>query len=370
MKKKRELKNKKIVPWVPYEVLHKQIYSYIAEIIMMNGVDSAWSTVQDLLTWSATLTLATLAAVNVYSGYPIKNIGQHAYLPTPNARFQCIYGYDSSLGSWHPVLRSIIGFIVFLLTWAGVISVGVPLELNEDARVWIQHSQYGAMAICLMHLFIQRYMLTGVSHPGGPREKKIRRVPEWNEGVRALPSCFGADDDATPEPEKQTSFWSIMDKNSNNNNNTDTKKQARWRCAVAEDSHEVTALKFSGVKGAEMTGEPSGRQMWTLDEDKSCVLVDEALVQKLACGGREYDGFDPSKNPNSCDRIFRAQQIRNKMREGVVPPSLDSKPATPAEAAMKGFHFYSMLQTEDGHWAGDYGGPHFLMPGIIVAWCV
>ena len=29
-----------------------------------------------------------------------------------------------------------------------------------------------------------------------------------------------------------------------------------------------------------------------------------------------------------------------------------------------------MLQTEDGHWAGDYGGPHFLMPGLIVAWYV
>ena len=29
-----------------------------------------------------------------------------------------------------------------------------------------------------------------------------------------------------------------------------------------------------------------------------------------------------------------------------------------------------MLQTEDGHWAGDYGGPHFLMPGLVVAWYI
>mgnify|MGYP002393732658 CR=1 FL=1 len=28
--------------------------------------------------------------------------------------------------------------------------------------------------------------------------------------------------------------------------------------------------------------------------------------------------------------------------------------------------FYSTIQTEDGHWAGDYGGPMFLMPGLVI----
>lgn len=32
---------------------------------------------------------------------------------------------------------------------------------------------------------------------------------------------------------------------------------------------------------------------------------------------------------------------------------------------MKGMTFYSRLQAEDGHWAGDYGGPLFLLPGSI-----
>ena len=27
--------------------------------------------------------------------------------------------------------------------------------------------------------------------------------------------------------------------------------------------------------------------------------------------------------------------------------------------------FYSTLQAEDGHWAGDYGGPMFLLPGLV-----
>lgn len=36
---------------------------------------------------------------------------------------------------------------------------------------------------------------------------------------------------------------------------------------------------------------------------------------------------------------------------------------TAVDAAVKGMHFYSQLQAEDGHWAGDYGGPLFLLPG-------
>lgn len=36
---------------------------------------------------------------------------------------------------------------------------------------------------------------------------------------------------------------------------------------------------------------------------------------------------------------------------------------TAVEAALKGMDFYSRLQAEDGHWAGDYGGPLFLLPG-------
>nr|XP_015797352.2 lanosterol synthase [Nothobranchius furzeri] len=39
---------------------------------------------------------------------------------------------------------------------------------------------------------------------------------------------------------------------------------------------------------------------------------------------------------------------------------------TALDAAKKGMTFYRHLQAEDGHWAGDYGGPLFLLPGLLI----
>ena len=113
------------------------------------------------------------------------------------------------------------------------------------------------------------------------------------------------------------------------------------------------------------------------------------LVQTLASGGRTPLAFDPSENPNSCDQLFRAQMIESYLEknDGKLPKDISylqtsegqksnknnnssNPPKTVMEAAKRGVSFYSMLQTTDGHWAGDYGGPHFLMPGLIVAWYV
>ncbi|KAL2917348.1 Lanosterol synthase (Oxidosqualene--lanosterol cyclase) [Polyrhizophydium stewartii] len=42
-------------------------------------------------------------------------------------------------------------------------------------------------------------------------------------------------------------------------------------------------------------------------------------------------------------------------------------PTTALEAARNGVRFLSLLQTPDGHFAGEYGGPMFLTPGIVIA---
>ena len=205
----------------------------------------------------------------------------------------------------------------------------------------------------------------GVSVVGGPRPHKIQRQPAWDEKSQTI----------------------------------DARKLQHWRCAVAQDSHQATEQMFAAQKQQQpLVGEADGRQIWTTappvtseaspaqeqpnllqnlvgfmtggDNNNDKKEVDESLVQQMASGGREeYASFDASKNPNSCDQIFRAQQIRTHLANGGTAPSMDP-PKTAHEAAQKAAHFYSMLQCEDGHWAGDYGGPHFLMPGMVTAWYI
>lgn len=44
-----------------------------------------------------------------------------------------------------------------------------------------------------------------------------------------------------------------------------------------------------------------------------------------------------------------------------LPPAKDAY-----EAAKNGYEFYKHLQSHDGHWAGEYGGPMFLLPGLVI----
>ena len=41
-------------------------------------------------------------------------------------------------------------------------------------------------------------------------------------------------------------------------------------------------------------------------------------------------------------------------------------PTNAVEAARNGYRFFQKLQTERGHWAGEYGGPMFLIPGLVI----
>jgi lanosterol synthase len=48
----------------------------------------------------------------------------------------------------------------------------------------------------------------------------------------------------------------------------------------------------------------------------------------------------------------------------------EERPMTPLECADRGYSFFKLLQTEDGHWAGEYGGPLFMIPGLVIAYYV
>ena len=46
----------------------------------------------------------------------------------------------------------------------------------------------------------------------------------------------------------------------------------------------------------------------------------------------------------------------------LTPPG---QAANVQEAVRKGIQYYASVQQPDGHWAGDYGGPMFLLPGML-----
>ena len=40
---------------------------------------------------------------------------------------------------------------------------------------------------------------------------------------------------------------------------------------------------------------------------------------------------------------------------------------TVSDAAKAGIGYYATVQADEGVWPGDYGGPLFLMPGLLIA---
>lgn len=68
--------------------------------------------------------------------------------------------------------------------------------------------------------------------------------------------------------------------------------------------------------------------------------------------------FDTTQNPNAADRVLRYL---------FTPPhKSNSKIESIEEAFHRGVAFYAQLQTPDGNWPGDYGGPMFLLPGLVI----
>jgi len=264
------------------------------------------------------------------------------------------------------------------------------------------------------------YVPRGVSHPGGARPHKIARMPKWTGGkdhylpedaIKANWRCAVAHDAhrATltnpADPTAQLSgepfgrqIWTTVPnsssdglieteddlelklrdefgKKSMDGNKPETPKKNGEQTKVADQNIFSPIIGF--VQGILPNSDNSEKPEESNDEEMSM----KVLVETLASGGRTPMAFDPSKNPNSCDQPFRSQMITQFLEKngGRLPEELSylhdengtvPKPTCAIDAAKRGVAFYSMLQTTDGHWAGDYGGPHFLLPGLVVAWYV
>ena len=74
-----------------------------------------------------------------------------------------------------------------------------------------------------------------------------------------------------------------------------------------------------------------------------------------------------------------ARQVLDRSANGAWSsgsPSYSTNPAkglpnlppakTPLESARNGYEYYKHLQAHDGHWPGEWSGPLFLTPGLVI----
>ena len=141
-----------------------------------------------------------------------------------------------------------------------------------------------------------------------------------------------------------------------------------WRFKSSDDSGGDPYLtSLNGFRG---------RQVWHFDDTAGtpdqCQAVEEARKR-----------FQASRNTqkHSGDELLRLQCVAgypdakpastNGVHSNGVP-SNGLHTAQPTDhrlekSLLSAIGFYQQLQQDDGHWPGDYGGPMFLMPGMIIA---
>ncbi|RDA95893.1 hypothetical protein CP533_5221 [Ophiocordyceps camponoti-saundersi (nom. inval.)] len=94
------------------------------------------------------------------------------------------------------------------------------------------------------------------------------------------------------------------------------------------------------------------RTRWRLKDDDSCHTWHYLSDDQAAKDWPQSDA----------ERYFLGLPLEN------APPLPPAK--TALDAAINGLSFYEKLQLPSGHWGCEYGGPMFLLPGIVIAWYV
>jgi len=107
----------------------------------------------------------------------------------------------------------------------------------------------------------------------------------------------------------------------------------------------------------------AGRQTWEYVE--TATPKEKADIENLQNGFTHFR----HQQRHSADELLRMQST-SKRRATISPPKVaQGKQPTDAqcnESVRSAMYFYETLQQDDGHWPGDYGGPMFLMPGLII----
>jgi hypothetical protein len=110
-----------------------------------------------------------------------------------------------------------------------------------------------------------------------------------------------------------------------------------------------------------------GRQVWEYDPSAG-TEAERAKVEQLRA---EFTANRHSQK-HSSDELLRLQCADKLARRAHSIPSTplddgqERDPERVAQHLRGAMSFYECLQDDDGHFPGDYGGPMFLMPGMLI----
>ncbi|KAK1550923.1 hypothetical protein Q3G72_026989 [Acer saccharum] len=130
-------------------------------------------------------------------------------------------------------------------------------------------------------------------------------------------------------------------------------------------------LKVSEGKEEESVNNHVGRQFWEYLKDSNNDLGSSQQLEQL----RNHFTNNRFQTKHSSDLFMRLQFAKEyypcemlekkvKMIESEEEEE-EIREEVVTDTLTRALRFYSILQTEDGFWPGDYGGPLFLLPGLV-----
>ncbi|XP_024197669.1 cycloartenol synthase isoform X3 [Rosa chinensis] len=134
-----------------------------------------------------------------------------------------------------------------------------------------------------------------------------------------------------------------------------------WRLKVSEGGRDGNPWLTS-------VNNHVGRQFWEFDPNLG-TPEERAQVEKTRLEFRN----NRFQSKHSSDLLMRLQFAKEKESDRMELPAQvkikseeEINEEVVATTLRRGLRFYSTLQAEDGFWPGDYGGPLFLLPGLVI----
>ncbi|GAA5954594.1 hypothetical protein JCM3765_003825 [Sporobolomyces pararoseus] len=101
-----------------------------------------------------------------------------------------------------------------------------------------------------------------------------------------------------------------------------------------------------------------GRHVWHYKQDSDS----ESSSSCPAVWGQDEQRVKQEPKQSDESKYWLGLQLGAPDEDSMKDPK-----GNPFESAKNGYEFYKRLQSKDGHWSGEYGGPMFLLPGIIIS---